>query len=815
MKKAFKWILGSLGVLVLGIGILIGVLLFVVDPNTFKPTIEKLAANYALDVDLKGDLAWQFYPNVALKLNQVEVKNKISSQDILKVNEMALSVKLLPLLKLDIQVDGIFVDKPEIFFTIDEKSRSNIQDVLDKFKSAPKNPDEAETEKTKSGSELKIFITGLEIKNAFVKYANNSVAKVKQSAELKNFNLSAKKISLDSYFPIKMTGALVAKLPLDVNLNFKLESSVKASLSNNKYSLKDILLNLNLAKPLYTKNPLDLNFKGALNLDLNSSKVDLKLATILKSIQMQNIETKDINLSFNLDGNLKSSEYQIKDLAIKTALKSPTQKKTTEKHDLNLTFSPIKVNLNKNLARFTEAKLAYAGAKLELSGLSVKKFSPLNLKLNLDLDIANLRDFLSKLEINLPKMADEKNTLKFLKLSTNINMANDFVKILKLNSEFDESTLVGALGYHLKKSSISGNIRLNKINADKYLAPTEAKKDENLAQAEKSKKSTGNEKILPVATLRKLDIVFSAFVGDILIKNLKLKNLDFAINAKNGLIKMDKFNAALYKGSFKSKLVLDARSEPLQISINEDLKNIELRPILKDLNKKEMLTGALSLKGGYSTKGNSMNEWKGNLNGQGLLTVHKGAFIGTNIPKLICLAGAAINKKPSSKRNWGEDTEFNKLLADVKITKGLINNNANISIDGLEVTGKGFYSLPVSDFAYNLGIRLLQNADQAACHINDQMTKIRWPLTCQGSLAGENKDWGCFIDVATLAQDLAKVYFSKEIEQAKKTADKAKKQAQKDLDKAKKQVEDKIQKETEKLQEEGKKALEDAFKSIF
>lgn len=815
MKKALKWIFGSLGVLVLGIAILIGVLLFVVDPNTFKPTIEKIAAKYALDVDLNGDLAWQFYPNVGLKLHSVEVKNNITAEKILNVDALALSVKLLPLLKLDIQVNGAYIEKPEIFFSINADSRSNIQDILDKFKSSPKDEQKAQAEKTKTGNELKIFITSFEIKDALVKYTNDSNAKNKQTANLTNFNLRASKISLKEYFPLKLTGALAAKLPQEVDLNFKLDTLVKASLVKNKYSLKDMVLDLNVAKPLFTKKPLALNFKGLLDVDLNTAKINLKLASLIKALQMKDIATKDINLAFDVAGNFKSSEYAIDNFVVKTGVKSPTQKTTTDTHNLNLTLSPIKLNLKKNLARFNEAKLNYAGAKIELNRLNVRKFSPLNLRADLEIDIANLRDFLTKLEIKLPKMADEKNTLKFLKLSTNINVANNLAKLLKLNTEFDESTLVGALGYGLKTSAISGNLRLNKINADKYLAPSAKNAETKSSNAEVAKKSTGNEKILPIDTLKKLNIDFSAFVGDILVKNLKVKSLDLAIKAKKGLVKVERLNANLYEGSFKSKLVVDARKAPVAISINEDLNKIQLRPILKDLHKKEMVTGALSLKGGFFTKGNSINEWKANLNGEGLLSVNKGAFIGTNIPKLICIAGATLSKQPSSKRNWGENTDFNKLVADVKIKQGLINNNANISIDGLEVTGNGFYSLPVADFAYNLGIRLLQDSDQASCHINNQMTKIRWPLTCQGSLAGEKKDWGCFIDVANLATDLAKVYLADEIKETKKQVQRVKKQAQKEVKKATKEVEKKIQKETEKLQEEGKKAIEDAFKSIF
>lgn len=815
MKKALKWIFGSLGVLVLGIAILIGVLLFVVDPNTFKPTIEKIAAKYALDVDLNGDLAWQFYPNVGLKLHSVEVKNNITAEKILNVDALALSVKLLPLLKLDIQVNGAYIEKPEIFFSINADSRSNIQDILDKFKSSPKDEQKAQAEKTKTGNELKIFITSFEIKDALVKYTNDSNAKNKQTANLTNFNLRASKISLKEYFPLKLTGALAAKLPQEVDLNFKLDTLVKASLVNNKYSLKDMALDLSIAKPLFTKKPLALNFKGLLDVDLNTAKINLKLASLIKALQMKDIATKDINLAFDVAGNFKSSEYAIDNFVVKTGVKSPTQKTTTDTHNLNLTLSPIKLNLKKNLARFNEAKLSYAGAKIELSRLNVRNFSPLNLRADLDVDIANLRDFLTKLEIKLPKMADEKNTLKFLKLSTNINVANNLAKLLKLNTEFDESTLVGALGYGLKTSAISGNLRLNKINADKYLAPSAKNAETKSSNAEVAKKSTGNEKILPIDTLKKLDIDFSAFVGDILVKNLKVKSLDLGIKAKNGLVKVERLSANLYEGSFKSKLVVDVRKTPVTISINEDLNKIQLRPILKDLHKKEMVTGALSLKGGFFTKGNSINEWKANLNGEGLLSVNKGAFIGTNIPKLICIAGATLSKKPSSKRNWGENTDFNKLVADVKIKQGLINNNANISIDGLEVTGNGFYSLPVADFAYNLGIRLLQDSDQASCHINNQMTQIRWPLTCQGSLAGEKKDWGCFIDVANLATDLAKVYLANEIKETKKQVQRVKKQAQKEVKKATKEVEKKIQKETEKLQEEGKKAIEDAFKSIF
>ncbi|MCV6604751.1 MAG: AsmA family protein, partial [Porticoccaceae bacterium] len=66
MKALFKWIAGlALGFVAL---VLIGaaVLLFVIDPNQYKPQLQQLAKDNQIDLHIGGDLSWQLWPDVAI-----------------------------------------------------------------------------------------------------------------------------------------------------------------------------------------------------------------------------------------------------------------------------------------------------------------------------------------------------------------------------------------------------------------------------------------------------------------------------------------------------------------------------------------------------------------------------------------------------------------------------------------------------------------------------------------------------------------------------------------------------------------------------
>ena len=68
MGTPLKWLLRSaLTTITLALAAII-YLLVAVDPNDYKPQITNLASNQGLELSLDGDLAWQFFPQIGIKV---------------------------------------------------------------------------------------------------------------------------------------------------------------------------------------------------------------------------------------------------------------------------------------------------------------------------------------------------------------------------------------------------------------------------------------------------------------------------------------------------------------------------------------------------------------------------------------------------------------------------------------------------------------------------------------------------------------------------------------------------------------------------
>ncbi len=73
-------------------------LLVAVDPNDYKPQIKNLAANQGLELSLDGDIAWQFFPQIGIRIEQVDFALANSASG--NIGQLTLAVNWSELLKL-------------------------------------------------------------------------------------------------------------------------------------------------------------------------------------------------------------------------------------------------------------------------------------------------------------------------------------------------------------------------------------------------------------------------------------------------------------------------------------------------------------------------------------------------------------------------------------------------------------------------------------------------------------------------------------------------------------------------------------------
>ncbi|AQQ69048.1 AsmA protein [Microbulbifer agarilyticus] len=96
------------------------------DANQYKPKIVQLAADQGVSLTLDGDIGWQLWPNIALKLEGVKVAPlALPSESLLQADKVAVGVGLMPLLNKRIEAQEVVLLAPQVALTVDQNGKGN------------------------------------------------------------------------------------------------------------------------------------------------------------------------------------------------------------------------------------------------------------------------------------------------------------------------------------------------------------------------------------------------------------------------------------------------------------------------------------------------------------------------------------------------------------------------------------------------------------------------------------------------------------------------------------------------------------------
>ncbi len=114
MKKFIKWLLISLAAVLLLVVAALTFVIFGIDPNSYKPQLAKLAAEQNVELDIKGDLSWKVFPNLAIRIGETHIADQRGRFPTTSFRSADLQLNLLALLRRQIAVQAIALDGADI-----------------------------------------------------------------------------------------------------------------------------------------------------------------------------------------------------------------------------------------------------------------------------------------------------------------------------------------------------------------------------------------------------------------------------------------------------------------------------------------------------------------------------------------------------------------------------------------------------------------------------------------------------------------------------------------------------------------------------
>lgn len=708
--KAFGKILGlvMLGLLLIVIGLGFA-LTHLFDPNDYKDEIQQLARDKAnLELQLKGDIGWSLFPWLGLELTDATLASADSpDQPFANLRLLGLSVRVLPLLRREVQMSDIRVDGLDLTLQRDDKGRGNWEGVGQPAKreaaptAAPAQPPAqppVADETAQPGQPLKLDIDSLTISNSRVDYQD---AKSGQQFSAEGIELTTGAIREGADIPVKLLAFLGSNQPV-LRAKTELQGLLRFDRTLKRYQLQDLKLAGEASgEPLGGKT-LTFASQGQLLLDQSAQVAE---------------------------------------------------------------WTGIKLSANQ-LRALGELKLRDLDKTAQLEG-------------NLSLAQFNLREFLDGIGIVLPAMRDN-TTLSRFEMSTRLAGTPTSINFNDLSLKLDDSTFSGNLALSdIAKQALRLQLKGDKLDLDRYLPPEN--KDANAGAARQNEvkqavAAAGNSgttplpgaptqqawsstPLLPLETLRKLDIEAAIGLGQLTLSKLPIEDARLALTAKGGLINLKELRGDLHGGEFVVRSQLDARPAIPLLTASKQIKRIPLERLLEARGEKAPVRGLLDLNADVRTQGNSEKAWVDALNGNASFSLSDGVLVDANLEQQLCQGIATLNRKSLSGEPRGKDTPFEELHGNLKFTNGVASNpDLKARIPGLTVNGDGAVDLRVLGMDYRVGI-VIEGDKTAmpdpACQVNERYVGLEWPLRCRGPLELGAK--ACRLDKDGLGKIAAKL----------------------------------------------------------
>jgi AsmA protein len=730
MKKPFRISLIIISS-IFGLFMLLAILLsFIFDPNNYRDTITHQIEQKTGRTLTLGDIELSFFPWFGIHVGDIELSNAtgFSPPQTVLLKTLKLHFKVLPLFRGQIQVGEITLDNLTVSLARNKKGMTNWDDLLHKLQQDdPPKPIEHRdnkphpVEKKSNGKQQKTS-TVAENKNIplplFVIeniYINNAElvwkdAKKNLSYQIKQLNLSLGALQTQKFAPLEASFKFISDQP-EANGTIKLSSLIDVNPVSQRVRLRDIKLHESIQSKLIPGGLLDIKTQAkAINLLIDK-----------QILEVTELETHAYNTQINSTARITS------------LFNNPT-------YEASVKLTP---------------------------------FSP--------------RKLAQSLKIHLPESTDP-NVFDIFALNTQIKGDTHTLKLQSIDLKLDSSTVKGEIQLHFKRNPlITFNLAVNQLDVDRNLPPnkkqikkistklTPSPKIASTAtrvqkeiykvnsspyiQTSLTKPNPATQnKIIPfkspthaLAGLTKFDLDGILRFKKLKVNQLRLQQVSMPVKNKNGLMRLNPLKANLYQGTSRSDItIITNRTQP-QFKLKQQLTNIQLGPLLKDLLGEAKASGKTNITANLTTKGLSEASIKSNLNGNATFKLVDGEVKGINIPEMKRKIETALKQQAAPPASE-EATAFSDANGSVVITNGIIiNKDLRATVSHARIGGMGQVSLPANTIDYTLLVKFTSEASAQSGTTYDQMDKAALPVHVRGAL----NDPSIKPDYEALLSDLA------------------------------------------------------------
>jgi AsmA protein len=322
------------------------------------------------------------------------------------------------------------------------------------------------------------------------------------------------------------------------------------------------------------------------------------------------------------------------------------------------------------------------------------------------------------------------------------------------------------------------DIALGDIDADRYLA-----KD----TPAKPRPAAGPEQAIDLSPLKSLNAKGTLKVASLKVLDLRAADIHLELHANGGKVDVNPMSATLYGGNLAGALSASAGT-PQRFAAKQNLRGINLGPLLKDAIGKAPVDGKGDVALDISATGATVTQLKKTLNGTASLLLKDGAVNGINLAATIRKAKASLGMGPAQPTpqqgtaSAQDKTDFTELSGSFKISNGIAHNDdLSAKTPLFRLGGSGDINLGEGSLDYTVKAAVVPTLEGQG---GPELQELKG-LTVPVKLSGPFTAIGWKIDYGAIAAGRAKALVDERKEQIKA-------EAQKKIDAQKEQIQEQL-----------------------
>ncbi|MGF1725514.1 AsmA family protein [Photobacterium nomapromontoriensis] len=365
------------------------------------------------------------------------------------------------------------------------------------------------------------------------------------------------------------------------------------------------------------------------------------------------------------------------------------------------------------------------------------------LKVNKAIDNISLEKLVVAADLAGKTLPRPKMTLK-LDADASYQLSRGLAKLARMTASIDELAVTGKGSFQAADIPvIRFALASDNIDVDAFLGTGKAKQEGAASSAENDTASTPSDDTKSEAdkdqepdlsAVKTVDLAGTVAIGQLTAANAKMSDVLMDVQIKQGVLDLKKLYAKLYQGEIQAKAKINANGKLPTYRITNDIKGVQVQPLLVDVINNDVLAGQGDISVQLSGRGLAQSRIRENIAGTVDIHFADGAIYGINIPEMIREARATLKGKKAKYVKEAKKTDFSAMSATFTLGKGIAStHNLDVNSPLLRIAGQGATNLVSETIDFTINTSVVATTKGQGGKEVDDVADLTVPIDVKGN----------------------------------------------------------------------------------